>query len=114
MKLENLNDSFRSDIAQNIDVLKNNSPLEDSSNGSISFVLGKGLVAGVIFGDPNSGDKKAIDNCNRIAELCFQRGLLVVHTGRESIKLAPTLDISEEALIEGLDVFRQCVNDVIV
>jgi len=36
LKLENLNDSFRSDIVQNIDVLKNNSPLEDSSNTSIN------------------------------------------------------------------------------
>ena len=51
--------------------------------------------------------------CDRIAELCFQRGLLVVHTGRESIKLAPPLTMNEEALKEGIDVIRSSINDAI-
>jgi len=43
----------------------------------------------------------------------LQRGLLVVHTGRESIKLAPPLMISEEALLEGLDVLSITISDSI-
>ena len=43
----------------------------------------------------------------------MQRGLLVVHTGRESIKLAPPLSISEEALLEGIEVLEQCIKDSI-
>jgi len=43
----------------------------------------------------------------------MQRGLLVVNTGRESIKLAPPLCINEAALLEGLSVFEQSVNDCI-
>ena len=43
----------------------------------------------------------------------MQRGLLVVHTGRESIKLAPPLVISEEALMEGLSVLEQAIEDSI-
>ena len=35
--------------------------------------------------------------------------MLVVHTGRESIKLAPPLSITEEALVEGLDVLDGCI-----
>ena len=43
--------------------------------------------------------------------MCFQRGLLVVHTGRESIKLAPPLSINKEALIEGVNVLESCIVD---
>ena len=39
----------------------------------------------------------------------MQIGLLVVHTGRESIKLAPPLTITEEAIIEGLDVLGESI-----
>ena len=39
----------------------------------------------------------------------MQSGLLVVHTGRESIKLAPPLSISKEAMLEGLSVLEQSI-----
>ena len=51
--------------------------------------------------------------CDRISELAFQRGLLVVHTGRESIKLAPPLSITEEALLDGIGVIDACIGDSI-
>mgnify|MGYP001346879520 CR=1 FL=1 len=51
--------------------------------------------------------------CDRISELCLQRGLIIVQTGRESIKLAPPLMINEEALLEGLLVLKNAINDAI-
>ena len=45
---------------------------------------------------------------------CYERGLLVVHTGRESIKLGPPLTITDEALIEGVDVIAECFDESIV
>jgi 4-aminobutyrate aminotransferase-like enzyme len=36
----------------------------------------------------------------------------VVHTGRESIKIGPPLTISEEAIIEGVDVIRESMNEI--
>ena len=77
----------------------------------ISSVQGRGLVAGVIFNDP--AGHPLIPLCDRIAERCMQRGLLVVHTGRESIKLAPPLCITEDALREGLNVLAQTIADCI-
>lgn len=77
----------------------------------ISSVQGKGLVAGVLFNDPNGKPLSSL--CDRIAERCMQRGLLVVHTGRESIKLAPPLSINWEALQEGLDAFADSVTECI-
>ena len=51
--------------------------------------------------------------CDDICDKAFQNGLLVVHTGRESIKLAPPLTINEDALLEGIDVLKECIQDAI-
>lgn len=73
----------------------------------LSWVEGRGLLAGLIFKDVNG--KPLASLCDAIAELCMQSGLLVVHTGRESIKLAPPLSISKEAMLEGLSVLEQSI-----
>jgi 4-aminobutyrate aminotransferase/(S)-3-amino-2-methylpropionate transaminase len=85
--------------------------IKDRFARQIRFVLGSGLVAGVVFVDPTGQPLTGL--CNHISQEAMRRGLLVVHTGRESIKLAPPLCINEEALIEGLDVFEQVTADCI-
>ncbi len=87
------------------------SRIMDRFSEHIGYVNGIGLLAGVIFVDKDRTPLSHI--CDAVAELCMQRGLLVVHTGRESIKLAPPLCIEEEAMMEGLDVFEQAISDVI-
>lgn len=77
----------------------------------ISLIQGVGLLGAIIFNDKNGNALGPL--CDLISEKCLQRGLLVVHTGRESIKLAPPLMISEEAMIEGLDVLTQTIADSI-
>ena len=77
----------------------------------ISDLQGKGLIAALIFCDEQRNPLVSI--CDQIAELCLQRGLLIVHTGRESIKLAPPLSITKEALLDGLNVLEQSIEDVI-
>lgn len=85
--------------------------IRDRFPGQISSVQGKGLLAAAIFTDSRGEPLSGL--CDRIAECCMQRGLLVVHTGRESIKLAPPLCIHEVALLEGLSVFEQTIADCI-
>ena len=77
----------------------------------MNWVEGRGLLAALIFKDDDGKPLNSL--CDSIAELCMQRGLLVVHTGRESIKLAPPLTITEEALLEGIEVLDQCIKDSI-
>ena len=77
----------------------------------LAYVQGKGLLAALLFLTPDG--KPLAKLCDRISELCLQRGLIVVHTGRESIKLAPPLIIHEEALFEGLSVLQNAINDAI-
>lgn len=76
----------------------------------ISYVLGKGLIAAVHFCKRRSEDAD-VEFPNFVAEKAMQKGLLVVHTGRESIKLAPPLVITDEALLEGLAVLNEAIDE---
>ena len=77
----------------------------------IRYVLGRGLLAALHFVDRNGN--ALVEVANTVCEEAMRRGLLVVHTGRETIKLAPPLCISEDAMIEGLDVLRDSINAVV-
>lgn len=78
----------------------------------ISAVLGKGLIAAVLFRSPATGAADGIFT-SQVAERCMQKGLLVVHTGRESIKIGPPLTISDQALLEGIDVLGEAIAEVV-
>ncbi|MBF9040319.1 aminotransferase class III-fold pyridoxal phosphate-dependent enzyme [Rhodobacterales bacterium LSUCC0387] len=92
-------------LFQGLDALQHRFP------DRISGALGKGLIASVLFRTPDTG---APDGgfTSRVAERCMQKGLLVVHTGRESIKIGPPLTISDDALLEGIDVLGQAIAEV--
>jgi 4-aminobutyrate aminotransferase-like enzyme len=82
--------------------------LMQNSNKNISYVLGEGLIASILFKDPLT-NKPVNSLPSRVSEICMQNGLLVVHTGRESIKLGPPLTISDEALLEGIEVLSDII-----
>jgi 4-aminobutyrate aminotransferase / (S)-3-amino-2-methylpropionate transaminase / 5-aminovalerate transaminase len=77
----------------------------------ISRLLGRGLIAAVLFRHPQTGEADG-PFTSRVAELCMQKGLLVVHTGRESIKIGPPLTITDSALIEGVGVLGEAIAEV--
>jgi 4-aminobutyrate aminotransferase-like enzyme len=77
----------------------------------ISMSLGKGLLAAVLFHHPETKEADG-SFTSRVAERCMQKGLLVVHTGRESIKIGPPLTITDAALLEGLDVLSESIAEV--
>ena len=81
--------------------------MKDKYPNHLRYIFGKGLLAAIIFIDKDGNALS--DLCNVITEKAFQKGLLVVHTGRESIKLAPPLSITEEALFEGIEVLDECI-----
>jgi 4-aminobutyrate aminotransferase/(S)-3-amino-2-methylpropionate transaminase len=85
--------------------------LRETHSAYISSVQGIGLLAAVIFNDENG--KPLSELCDLISEKCLQTGLLVVHTGRESIKLAPPLMITEEALMDGVETFGRAISESI-
>lgn len=77
----------------------------------IGNLLGKGLIAAVLFKDPQTGAPDGAFT-SRVAERCMQKGLLIVHTGRESIKIGPPLTIDDEALQEGVMVLGEAIAEV--
>ena len=85
--------------------------IKDKYPNHLKYVFGKGLVAAIIFIDKEGNALSGL--CDKVAEKAFQKGLLIVHTGRESIKLAPPLSINEEAMLEGLEVLEQCIKESI-
>ncbi len=76
----------------------------------ISSIQGKGMVAALITNA--GGDLDASEIATEISWECMRRGLLVVHTGRESIKLAPPLTISTQALMEGIAVLKEVIDAI--
>lgn len=85
--------------------------IKESHPNNISYILGKGLIASILF--------KKIDGSvdiitpSKCSELCMQKGLLVVHTGRESIKIGPPLNISDAALAEGIEVLSESIKQTL-
>jgi len=77
----------------------------------ISRLLGRGMIAAVLFRNPTTGEADGLFT-SRVAERCMQKGLLVVHTGRESIKIGPPLTITDAALAEGVDVLGEAIAEV--
>ncbi len=81
---------------------------------SIGVVLGKGLVAGVLFA--KAGTKEAApDVAKAVVKRCVEKGLMLfnpVGPGGETIKINPPLCVSPEALNEGLDVFEEAVTEI--
>jgi len=77
----------------------------------LSHVLGQGLIAGLHF---NTGDARPLPAlATAICEKAMRQGLILVHTGRESIKIGPPLTIPQEALDEGLDVLDVCIAEAV-
>jgi len=86
--------------------------LKDKYSDYISMVLGKGMIAAILFKN-SENDEPDVLLPSMIVERCMQKGLLMVHTGRESIKIGPPLTISDEALNEGIDVIDEALAEII-
>jgi len=82
--------------------------LRKNHSNHILDISGRGLIAAILFCHPKTGKADNVF-ASKVAELCMQKGLLVVHTGRESIKIGPPLTISDEALLEGVDVINEAI-----
>ena len=86
--------------------------LKEKYPDRISWLMGNGLIAALLFKTPDKQEPDPIFP-SLVSEKAMQKGLLVVHTGIESIKLAPPLTITDEALLEGLSVLDESIEDTI-
>jgi len=83
--------------------------------GNAGCVNARGLVAGIQMAEPGT---RVPDPGTALAvnEACFRRGLLMfapVGVAGECIKIAPALDISREALQEGIHTLGEAMTAVL-
>lgn len=73
-------------------------------SANIKWIFGNGLIAALIV--------TSAEFASRVVERCYQKGVLVVHTGRESIKIGPPLVIPDDALLEGVSVLAEAIEEI--
>jgi 4-aminobutyrate aminotransferase len=72
-------------------------------------VRGIGLMIGVEF-VKNKESKKADEHVrDRVVELGFERGLLMLGCGKSVIRIAPPLCITKHEVDEGLEIFEEAL-----
>ncbi len=86
--------------------------IKDKFPKEILYVQGKGLIGALIFDLNSTNNIKKI--LKSIVEKCLRQGLLVVYTGRESIKIGPPLTITKSALIEGINVLDKAITEELI
>ena len=52
----------------------------------------------------------SINEANKFCDEALNRGVLVIKTGRESVKLAPPLLISKKSLFKAFSIFDDILN----
>ena len=82
--------------------------IKDKNLNIIESIEGRGLIAAIIF----KKNKNYLNLIGQVVEKCFEKGLLLVFTGRESIKIGPPLTISISAMKEGLKVLDEVICDI--
>jgi 4-aminobutyrate aminotransferase len=79
-------------------------PLIDRFDGLVTDVRGKGLMLGVEFDTAEHG--------HAVELACFERGLLVLGSGKSSVRLSPALTVSEAEVTTALRIFTEAVASV--
>ncbi len=76
---------------------------------SIGEVRGKGLMIGVEFVKDRETKEAAKEVSDRVVELGFERGLLMLSCGKSVIRIAPPLCITKKEVDDGLQIFEQAI-----
>lgn len=76
---------------------------------SIGDVRGKGLMIGVEFVKDRETKEAAKELTDRVVDLGYEKGLLMLSCGQSVIRIAPPLSISKSEMEEGLRIFEEAL-----
>jgi 4-aminobutyrate aminotransferase len=76
---------------------------------SMGDVRGKGLMIGVEFVKDRATKEPAKELTERVVNLAFERGLLMLSCAKSVIRVAPPLSISKAEIDEGLQIFAEAI-----
>jgi 4-aminobutyrate aminotransferase len=80
-----------------------------SKHRSVGDVRGRGLMIGLEFVKDQATREVAPQLRDRIVDLAFERGLLILGCGETSIRLAPPLVVKQQEADIALDILEECV-----
>jgi len=75
-------------------------------------VRGKGLMIGVEFVKDRETKERAGDWRNRIVRRAFEKGLLLLGCGDNTIRFCPALTVTEEEVDVCLGIFEECIREI--
>ena len=75
----------------------------------VGDVRGHGLMIGVEIVKDKKTRATAHDERDRIVDLAFERGLLFLGAGENSIRIAPPLIVTQEQADIAMDVLEECI-----
>jgi 4-aminobutyrate aminotransferase len=78
---------------------------------SIGEVRGKGLMIGVEFVKDKSTKERAPDIRDQMIHGAFQRGLLLLGCGRNTVRFTPPLTVNTNEVDEGLALFEDALSE---
>ena len=76
---------------------------------SMGEVRGLGLMIGVEFVKDKATKEPAKEISDRVVDLAFERGLLMLACGKSTIRIAPPLSIKKVEIDEGLGMFEEAI-----
>jgi len=78
---------------------------------SIGQTRGKGLMIGVEFVKDRATKERAPDIRNHMVHGAFERGLLLLGCGRNTVRIIPPLTITTGEIDEGLEIFEDALTE---
>ena len=75
----------------------------------VGDVRGRGLMIGVEIVKDKQTRATAHDERDRIVELAFERGILFLGSGENTIRIAPPLILTQEQADVAMDVLEECI-----
>ena len=78
----------------------------------VGDVRGRGLMIGLEIVKDKQTKATAHDERDRIVDLAFERGILLLGAGENSIRIAPPLIVTQEQADIALDVLEECIGIV--
>jgi len=78
---------------------------------NVGDVRGLGLMIGIEMVKDQSTKERAPELRDRIVQMCFERGLLVLGAGRNTIRISPPLILTREQADCAVDILAACLGD---
>jgi 4-aminobutyrate aminotransferase len=78
----------------------------------VGDVRGLGLFIGIEIVKDKRSKTRGEGEAKKIMDYCFRHGALVIMAGRNTLRVIPPLNISEDELTEGLDILEEGIAEV--